>query len=97
MKNSEIIYWRKAVAQEIDKFYYEPHNSARCHRQGYERFGKFLCAVGYPTYMRYLKAVVPAEYGLPPRIVTGIRHMILSDGEYPSLLDEEEVRQPQGR
>ena len=29
MKNSEIIYWRKAVTQEIDKFYYEPHNSAR--------------------------------------------------------------------
>lgn len=97
MKNSETIYWRKAVAQEIDKFYYEPHNSARCHRQGYERFGKFLCAVGYPTYMRYLKAVVPAEYGLPPRIVNGIRRMILSDGEYPSLLDEEEVRLHQGR
>lgn len=29
MKNSEIIYWRKAVAQEIGKFYYEPHKSAR--------------------------------------------------------------------
>lgn len=40
MKNSEIIYWRKAVAQEVDKFYYEPHNCARCHRQGYERYGK---------------------------------------------------------
>ncbi len=94
MKNSEIINWRKAVAQEIDKFYYEPHNCARCHKQGYERYRKYLCAVTYPTYMRYLKAVVPAEYGLPPRIVTGIRRMILSDGEYPFLLDEREVRLP---
>lgn len=29
MKNTEILYLRKAIALEIDKFYYEPHNSAR--------------------------------------------------------------------
>ena len=56
-----------------------------------------MCAVTYPTYMRYLKAVIPAEYELPPRIANGIRRMILSDGEYPFLLDEGEVRLPQGR
>ena len=97
MKNSEIIYWRKAVAQEIGKFYYEPHNCARCHRQGYERYGKYLCAVTYPTYMRYLKAVVPAEYELPPHIANGIRCMILLDGRYPFQFDDGEVRHPQGR
>jgi len=80
------------LAQEIDKFYYEPHNSTKCHKQGYKRFGMHLCAVTYPTYMRYLKAVIPEEHRQPERIIAGIRDMILKDMQgdraYSPLLDE---------
>lgn len=92
MKNSELLYWRKAVAQEIDNYYYEPKNAARCHKQGYELFGKYLCATTYPTYMKYLKASVPAEYRLPARMVYGIRLLILNAMKYPSVLDEKEMK-----
>ncbi len=80
------------LAQEIDKFYYEPHNDAKCHKQGYERFGKYLCTVTYQTYMCYLKAEIPDEYKLPERIVAFIRQMILKDAQCEwafSLLPDE--------
>lgn len=80
------------LAQEIDKFYYEPHNSAKCHKQGYKRFGMHLCAVTYPTYMRYLKAVIPEEHRQPEHIVAGIRDIILKNAncewDFAVLLDE---------
>ena len=93
MKNSKIfLYRRMGLAQEIDKFYYEPHNNAKCHKQGYKRFGMHLCAVTYPTYMRYLKAVIPEEHKQPERIIAGIRDIILKDMQgdrtYSPLLDE---------
>ena len=91
MKNSEIINSRKSVAKKIDEFYYEPRNDARCHKQGYKRFGKYICAVSYQTYMRYLKAAIPDGYELPAHIVNGIRCLILLSDKYPFLLEDNEL------
>lgn len=93
MKDNRILYWRKAVARTIDKIYYRAGNAARSHSCAHERFGKYLCAVGYETYMDYLKTEIPAEYELPPYVVAGLEFMVLAAEKYPLPVEEDEIRE----
>lgn len=56
MYKDDNLIWRKVVACIVDLLYYETENRRFCHKRAHARVGRYICGVGYDSYMAYLKS-----------------------------------------
>ena len=78
MHNKFNYLYRVAVAKTIDKLFYQPGDSNRCHRRANELFTRQLCGIGHEThwdYVNYPKELL-AGHVLFPYILLTLTFMV---------------------